>query len=300
MMILQEQIETGFLGRPPVVLSTSFMHGLIPKNVFEEIKFNEADKEVARLTGAERHYFIYCMFNAIRLDADGLFNIFIAIPSLNVVQIRDLHNLFFNKESILKDALLKSFRLPIEEASSLFKIEFEGMQRMKNARAELVRLLKIEYGLVGFIQASRGFVKRVNKPIQIPDFLFDRELKEIDFTMPQILEEYLFVKGVSKEDKQFLWRLILNDFSMDREGKIELFLDLSSLTRREVKQHINELFWSEKEFERSVFNLLVESSELSTALKHYEGFYRQQQNIEKHIVNIPAELERRLQLNKEP
>jgi len=299
MMILQEHLEMGFLGHPPVILTASFMHGLIPKNIFEKIKFNEADNEVACLTQAERHYFIYCMFNAIRVDADGLFNIFVAIENLSIVQIRDLHNLFFNKESILKDALLKSFRLSISDASSLFQMEFEEMQRMKEARAALVHLLKVEYGLVGFTQADRSFVKRANQPIQIPDCVLNREFKEIDFRMPKILEESLFKKGINKEDKRLLWRLVLNEFSMDREGKIEFILSLSSMTRKQLNQWIKEFLWSEKNLERSLFNLLLENSELSTALTKFEEFYRRSKIVEQHIVNIPAILESRLKLNKE-
>jgi len=299
MMILQEQIEAGFLGSPPVVLSTSFMHSLIPKNVFKKMMFNEADNEVACLTQAERHYFIYCMFNAIRVDADVLFSIFVSIPSLSVEQIRDLHNLFYNKERTLKNSLFQALLLPIEEASSFFKTEFEEMQRIKEVRAELLHLLKVEYEEVVFTQASHSFVKRTNQSIQIPDDVFNAELKKIDFTIPQIMEISLFKKGISMEDKQFLWRLVLSELSMDGEGKVEFLLSLSSMTRREVKQWIKKFFWSAQDFERSVFNLLV-GNEFSIALKKFEEFYRHYQKIEGYLVSVPAELESRLHINKEP
>ena len=315
MMILREHVEIDHLDLPPVVLTVDFMHAMMSKNVFEKIKFNDHDKAVSRLTQAERNYFIYSMFNGVMVDSDLLMNIFISIPSLSISKIRKLHNLFFENKCAIKKHILRSFKMPFESAANIFRIEYEEMEYLKGCRKSLVKNLKIEYGLVYLIDTdsclfdskfnglpekeNSYFHKKVGNPKYLSDHSFDGEINKLDIVITPFLEEFLFDKNIDREDKVLLWSLAINSFSMNEEQKIEFLLSLSCMDEGAINQWIKELLCGEYVLGCAIFDRLVDEGGYYMAITKFENFYKQYQDIEKYIADIPSKLEAALKVGDE-
>jgi len=113
-----------------------------------------------------------------------------------------------------------------------------------------------------------------------------QETKKKNVSLPPYLEKNLFRRGVSKKDRLKLWGLVRDDFSMNKESKVEFLLSLSEMKRWHLKHWIKELIWREDSLKRAIFNLLVEEDVESVALEKYKAIFMKKKQIGKDAKSI--------------